>query len=77
MKQLFILIIGSIWAALHAQQPLTEDAFLSLVKQNHPLIKISDIQPKYGSAYLLKAKGGFDPKIEGTLNQKYFDVELK
>jgi len=73
MKQLFILIIGSIWATLYAQKPLTEDAFLTLVKQNHPLIKISDIQPKYGAAYVLKAKGGFDPKIEGTLNQKYFD----
>ncbi|MEY5133290.1 MAG: hypothetical protein RLZZ198_1294 [Bacteroidota bacterium] len=73
MKYLFILIIGSICAALSAQQPLTEDAFITLVKQNHPLIKISDIQPKYGDAYILKAKGGFDPKIEGSLNQKYFD----
>jgi len=69
MKHLFILIIGSIWIALNAQKPLTEDAFITLVKQNHPLIKISDIQPKYGDAYILKAKGGFDPKIEGSLNQ--------
>ena len=70
MKYLFILIIGSIGVALNAQKPLTEDAFITLVKLNHPLIKISDIQPKYGDAYVLKAKGGFDPKIEGSLKEK-------
>ena len=56
-----------------AQQPLTEEAFLSMVKQHHPLIKISNLQPQYGAANLLKARGSFDPKIQGNLAQKYFN----
>jgi outer membrane protein TolC len=68
---LFILLVFSF--VVRAQQPLTEDAFISMVKQNHPLIKLSDLQPKYGDAYLLKAKGSFDPKAYGSLDQKYFD----
>ena len=56
-----------------SQQALTEDAFLLMVKQNHPLIKISNLQPEYGTTYLLKARGGFDPKLQGALEQKYFD----
>ncbi|MFM7663254.1 MAG: TolC family protein [Bacteroidota bacterium] len=43
------------------------------LKQNHPLMRISQLQPQIGGAILLKAKGNFDPKIYGNLNQKYFD----
>ena len=69
----FLIIILVFSLVVRAQQPLTEDAFISMVKQNHPLIKLSDLQPKYGDAYLLKAKGSFDPKVYGSLDQKYFD----
>jgi outer membrane protein TolC len=73
MKHSTLTLLVLLSSVGFAQQALTETAFLSMVKQNHPLIKISDLQPKYGDAYLIKAKGGFDPKIAGTLNQKYFD----
>lgn len=73
MKHFTLTLLVLISSVVFAQQALTETAFLSMVKQNHPLIKISNLQPKYGDAYLIKAKGGFDPKIAGSLNQKYFD----
>ena len=73
MKHFTLTLLVLLSSVVFAQQALTETAFLSMVKQNHPLIKISDLQPKYGDAYLIKAKGGFDPKIAGSLNQKYFD----
>ena len=73
MKHFTLTLLVLISSVVFAQQALTETAFLCMVKQNHPLIKISNLQPKYGDAYLIKAKGGFDPKIAGSLNQKYFD----
>lgn len=54
-------------------QILTEEGFINAVKQNHPLLRISNLQPKMGAALLLKAKGNFDPKLYGNLDQKYFD----
>lgn len=54
-------------------QKITESSFMERVKQNHPLMRISQLQPQIGGAILLKAKGNFDPKIYGNLNQKYFD----
>jgi len=69
----FFLSLLVFSCVIHAQQPLTEEAFISMVKQNHPLIKLSALQPKYGDAYLLKAKGSFDPKVYGSIDQKYFD----
>ena len=32
------------------------------------------LQIEKGDAKLLKAKGGFDPKLNGNINQKYFNV---
>ena len=77
MKHFTLTLLVLLSSVGFTQQALTETAFLSMVKQNHPLIKISDLQPKYGDAYLIKAKGGFDPKIAGTLNQKYFNLYFK
>ncbi|NBO60327.1 MAG: TolC family protein [Flavobacteriia bacterium] len=67
----FVLFLCSsmfLWA-----QKLTEGSFIERLKQHHPLLRISDLQPQMGSAVLLKAKGNFDPKIYGNLDQKYFD----
>lgn len=73
MKNVTIILFVLLACKGLAQQALTEDAFIAIVKQNHPMVKISNLQPNFGEAYLMKAKGGFDPKITGSLNQKYFD----
>ena len=38
--------------------------FMAQVKQHHPVVKQADIVLSNGEAYLLKSRGGFDPKIE-------------
>jgi outer membrane protein TolC len=52
---------------------LTLTAFLNLVKQNHPIVQQADLLNRTAQAELLAAKGGFDPKLYGDYEQKYFD----
>ena len=58
---------------LASGQTLTEEGFINQVKQYHPLLRMANLQPAFGDAILLKSKGNFDPKVYGTLDQKYFD----
>lgn len=51
----------------------TEQAFLQWVRQYHPVIQQANLLTNIGEAYQLKAKGGFDPKISGSLQKKSFD----
>jgi outer membrane protein TolC len=51
--------------------PLPE--FLNIVKQNHPIAKQSALLTRSAQAELLAAKGGFDPKLYGDYEQKFFD----
>jgi len=51
----------------------TEQAFLEWVRQYHPIVQQANLLTNIGAAYQLKARGGFDPKIFGTLQQKSFD----
>ncbi|MDA7803803.1 TolC family protein [Crocinitomix sp.] len=49
------------------------ESFMEQVKQHHPLAKQAENQVLIGEAYLQKAKGSFDPKLEGSADQKYYD----
>jgi len=71
-KPWFLLLL---WASpfFWGQVPLTEEAFLQVVLKNHPMVLQSSIKPQIGNATLLKAKGSFDPKFTGSIEQKYFD----
>lgn len=51
---------------------LSYKEFIAQVKMHHPLVKQADIVLSNGEAYLLKARGGFDPKIEVDFNTKQF-----
>lgn len=51
----------------------TEKAFLQWVRQYHPIVQQANLLTNIGEAYELKAKGGFDPKAFGTIQQKSFD----
>jgi outer membrane protein TolC len=46
--------------------------FLGYVKQHHPVVKQANLVLEQGEAQLLKARGGFDPKIEVDYERKDF-----
>ncbi len=55
---------------------LTFEEFLGFVKKHHPLVKQANLTLSIGEANLLKARGGFDPKIEVDFDRKKFkDIE--
>jgi outer membrane protein TolC len=47
--------------------------FFNLVKKNHPVARQASLFTRQAQAELLGAKGGFDPKLYGDYEQKYFD----
>jgi outer membrane protein TolC len=46
--------------------------FLGYVKKHHPIVKQAGLVIEQGQAQLLKARGGFDPKIEVDYDRKDF-----
>ncbi len=58
------------------ESTLSFEEYLGYVKQHHPLIKQANLVLSTGEANLLKARGGFDPKIEVDFDRKRFkDIE--
>ncbi|WP_074408429.1 MULTISPECIES: TolC family protein [Aquimarina] len=53
-------------------QTLTFEEYLGYVKKYHPLMKQAELTLSIGEANLLKARGGFDPKIEVDYDRKKF-----
>jgi len=51
---------------------LSFEEYLDYVKQYHPLLKQANLRINEGEATLLKARGGFDPKIEVDYDRKKF-----
>lgn len=69
---LFLLLAGY---TLHAQNDtlmLSYKEFLGYVKEYHPVAKQAELVLSSAEANLLKARGGFDPKIEVDYDQKQF-----
>lgn len=48
------------------------DDYLEMVKMYHPVVKQARLVADQGEAELLKARGGFDPKIEAGYDRKDF-----
>jgi len=74
MKQLviFVSLFFSVQTML-SQTILTVQDFTALVVKNHPLAKQAGLAITYGQGTLLKAKGGFDPKVNFGMDQKYYN----
>ncbi len=74
---LFLTILLGPYFGLVAQTDssviLTFDDFMDVVRTHHPIAKQADLQVEKGQTYLLKSKGGFDPILQGDVNQKYYD----
>jgi len=76
MKHYFLLLclfISSInYAQIDEELTLTFQEYLGYVKQFHPVAKQADLKLEEGQANLIKARGGFDPKLEVDYNRKDF-----
>jgi len=77
MKKWFFLLLISIsfkgYTQADSTTTFTFSSFLKIVRIHHPMALQSRLQTKIGAANLLKARGGFDPKIQGDIAQKYFE----
>lgn len=73
MRYLTIIILLLVGHSLVAQQrSLSFDQFIDLVRTNHPLANIADIQVEMGVAQLKASRGAFDPEIFYEKAQKEF-----
>lgn len=73
----FIIFLCLVWCvSLQAQTQdtlvLRFNEYLGYVKKYHPIAKQAELQLSIGQANLMKARGGFDPKIEVDYGQKKF-----
>jgi outer membrane protein TolC len=69
---LHLLLFTSGWAQ-DSILVLNYDEYLSIVREHHPISYQAELKEDQGNALVQKAKGGFDPKIYGEINQKNFD----
>lgn len=67
---LFFLLV--VCVSTQAQQIMSFEDFMTLVKENHPISKQANLEIEKGEAKLLSAKGGFDPQLFTNIGQKYF-----
>ncbi|WP_167596406.1 TolC family protein [Leeuwenhoekiella sp. ZYFB001] len=68
----FLCCVFGLQAQVDSLQVLSFSEYISLVKQNHPVAKQANLILETGDAKLLKARGGFDPKVEVDFDQKVF-----
>jgi len=75
---IFIWVIGSSLTSILAQTEerliniLSYEEYIGYVKAHHPLMKQANLKLTEGEAKLLKARGGFDPKVEVDYDRKKF-----
>ena len=65
-------IIVNVVSGQEISQTLTFEEYLGYVKEHHPLMKQANLTLSIGEANLLRARGGFDPKIEVDYDRKKF-----
>lgn len=73
--KIFTIIAALLSLSLAAQQTQAElsfEEFLGYVKKYHPVVAQAQLKIQEGQAALMKARGGFDPKLEVDYNQKRF-----
>lgn len=75
-KLLFVFVVFSVSFTLFGQGNDTLELrfreYLGYVKKYHPIAKQAELVIAVGEANLMKARGGFDPKVEVDYNRKKF-----
>jgi outer membrane protein TolC len=69
---LVLLLPTFSFAQENVPERFNQDIFFKLVKKNHPIAIQADMRVEMGVAKILEARGGFDPKIQAEVAQKYF-----
>jgi outer membrane protein TolC len=73
MKHFILAITCCFFTAVSwTQEVLSEKEYYQIILLNHPLVKQAGIKPQMGESQLLKAKGGFDPKLFTQYDSKNF-----
>ena len=75
MKSFLLLLFLCVSCSLSAQQDtlmLQFNEYLGYVKKYHPIAKQAQLTISIGQAKLMKARGGFDPKLELDYTRKRF-----
>lgn len=75
-RHIIFLIVICMTSALHGQDMdtlvLNFREYLGYVKKYHPVAKQAELNIDIGQANLMKARGGFDPKVEVDYDRKEF-----
>lgn len=76
-KKYYLVLLFSFLAfqnaiAQNGGEVLALRAYHKLILESHPVKKQADLQNEFASAELLKARGGFDPKLDVNYEQKEF-----
>jgi outer membrane protein TolC len=69
----FFCLLTSVWSQENMMRP---EAFMLQVLEGHPLAKQAKLIPEFAQTYVLKARGGFDPKLAYDLSQKYYGDKM-
>lgn len=69
----FLFLLTSSFLAQDTATYLRYNDFLTIVKEHHPISFQANLTRQSGDMFVTKARGAFDPVIDGSINQKYFD----
>lgn len=69
---LVLLFCGVNQAQIPEKGNFNQESFFKLVKENHPISIQARMRIDMGLAKIQEARGGFDPKIQADIAQKYF-----
>lgn len=69
----FFLVSTTVLGQSKTKDTLTYQEFIYNVISEHPMAKVANLKQKIAKAKLLKAKGGFDPTLTSSIDQKNFD----
>lgn len=72
MRYFFVIILCLLSFYSKAQE-LTLTDYIAIVKAHHPIAYRANLAVEAGVLKVKKAKGAFDPKLEGRIDQKYFE----
>jgi outer membrane protein TolC len=70
---IFLCCTSAGFAAGDSLHVLSPDAFFSIVRQYHPVVRSAALQVQRSEAGIQAARGAFDPVASGTFNQKTLD----
>lgn len=71
-----LLVTGLDCQGQDTASTLGREAFLSILRTYHPVLRQADLLVQRAGAGVLQARGAFDPKLEAGLDRKTFDSKL-